>query len=153
MKLRIVTVAAALAVALVGITFLGHTASTVEASHKTVVTIRGDVTSPLLGTIHVVAHASGPAGALSGRGFDGPATGSGVSGAPGNPGACVFSLTGSVSGTSVTLTGTVIVSSNPSFVGAPVIITANASTGAITFTFAGFPFTGTGSVAIRQPPP
>ena len=155
MKLRIVAIVAALGVALIGMTFLGPTTST-EASHRTVVTVRGNVTNvtPGLGTIFVTAQASGPtSGTLTGQGHDGPPNGSGASGAPGNPGVCPFPLTGSLSGSVVTLSGTVSFSSNPAFVGAPVSITANASTGAITFNFAGFIFTGTGSVVVRQPPP
>ncbi len=118
------------------------------AADVTAVTVQGNVSLPGL-TVHLGAAASGPAGALTGAGFDAPAIGSGVSSAPGNPGFCDFPLTGSLSAGVVTLSGTVKVSSEPSLIGTPVAITADASTGSITFVFDGLTLTGTGSVSIH----
>lgn len=115
-------------------------------SPKTVVTISGDVT--LSGfTVHVGARAAGTAAALTGLGFDSPGKPPGA--VP--PGYCRFPLTGSVAGSVVTLSGAVTFSSDPSLVGTAVTITANASTGAIVFTFGGLVLTGTGSVLIAHP--
>lgn len=120
----------------------------VFAADRTAVTVQGNVSLPGL-TVHLGAAASGPAGALTGAGFDAPAIGSGVSGAPGNPGFCEFPLTGSVSAGVVTLSGAVKESSTPTLIGTPVTITANPSTGSITFVFGPFTLTGTGSVSVH----
>ncbi len=116
----------------------------VRLAQAAAVTISGDVS--LSGSvIQVVAQVRGPASSLSGQGSDTPRTPPAGS----NPGFCQFPLTGSVSGSLVTLSGTVTISSNPSFIGAPVTINADAGTGSIIFNFAGFVFTGTGRVVIR----
>ncbi len=118
------------------------------AAGQTAVTVQGNVSLPGL-TVHLGAAASGPAGALTGAGFDAPTIGSGVSGAPGNPGFCEFPLAGSVSAGVVTLSGAVKESSEPTLIGIPVTITANSSTGSITFVFGPFTLTGTGSVSVH----
>ncbi len=120
----------------------------VFAADQTAVTVQGNVSLPGL-TVHLGAAASGPAGALKGAGFDSPAMGSGASGAPGNPGVCEFPLTGSVSAGVVTLSGAVKESSEPNLIGILVKITANSSTGSITFDFGPFTLTGTGSVNVH----
>lgn len=140
MKLRAVV---ALAIALTG---MALTATPVQAAHMTVVTISGEVDFGGGAVVQVGAHARGPAGSLTGQGFD-------TSGKPGGvvpPQYCRFPLTGSVSGDVVTLLGAVTFSPDPTLIGAPVVITANAATGAITFNFAGFIATGTGSVVIAH---
>jgi hypothetical protein len=128
-------------VATISIVHLGLTANPVSASDMTVVTISGRVAG---GTLQVGAHASGTASSLTGLGFDSPI--------PGHPkGYCRISLTGFLSGSVVTLSGAVIFSTVPSFVGTPVTFIGNASTGAITFNFGGTILTGTGSVVIASP--
>lgn len=130
-------------VTIISIVFLGPAANPVLASDITVVTITGRVTNPnpAIGTARVHATASGTTGSLSGMGSD--------NGIPGNPkGTCTFPLTGTLTGSVVTLSGVVTFSNNPSFIGTNVTLTANASTGSITFNFGGFIFTGTGSVVI-----
>lgn len=116
-------------------------------SPKTVVTISGDVTLAAGFTVHVGAAASGSAVALTGQGFDTPFRGN----LTGTPGYCRFPLTGSLSGSVVTLSGAVTFSSDPTFVGVPVTITADGSTGGITFDFGPFTLTGTGSVVVAHP--
>ncbi len=122
-----------------------------EASHKVVVVISGDVTFegvPGLLPLHVGAQASGPAGSLTGQGFDLP-PGPKVFGEPGDPvGYCRIPLTGTLVGTTVTLSGVVNFAHNPGDLGVPVNFTADASTGFITFDFGGFIFEGTGRVRI-----
>ena len=128
-------------VATISIVHLGLTANPVLASDMTVVTISGRVAG---GTLQVGAHALGTASSLTGLGFDSPI--------PGHPkGYCRISLTGFLSGSVVTLSGAVIFSTVPSFVGTPVTFIGNASTGAITFNFGGTILTGTGSVVIASP--
>ncbi len=128
-------------VATISIVHLGPTATPVLASDMTVVTISGRVAG---GTLQVGAHASGTAGSLSGLGFDSPI--------PGTPkGYCRIALTGSLAGSVATLSGPVIFSTVPSFVGTPVTFIGDASTGSITFNFGGSIFTGTGSVVIASP--
>ena len=98
-------------------------------------------------TVRVGAHASGPADALAGSGFDSPFPGNPT----GTPSYCRFdTLTGSLVGNQLTLTGTVGFSTDPSLVGTPATITANVSTGAITFNFGGVVLTGTGSVVVAH---
>ncbi len=122
----------------------------VPASHaqSTVTTVRvsGLVSNPTLGiSVTVRASASGSTSSLVGAGTDSPP----FPGVSGNPGACQFPLMGSVvSGSTVTLSGAVTQSSISAFVGIPVEIDAMASTGAITFTFGPFTFTGSGTVVI-----
>jgi len=97
--------------------------------------------------VHVGAHASGPAGDLSGQGFD----------IPGKPPARLPSrspgtaaLSGELSGDTVTLEGAVDFSSDPSLEGIPAAIIANTSTGAITFVFDGSVLEGSGSVLVAH---
>lgn len=128
---------------------LALAATPVMASHETVVAISGEVVAVDGSgfTVQIGAQASGPANALSGQGFDNP----GKPGAPPTPvGYCRFPLSGSLVGSVVTLSGTVTFSTNPALVGAPVTIIADSSSGAITFDFAGFVLTGTGSVVIAH---
>jgi hypothetical protein len=129
----------------------------VPASHaqSTVTTVRisGQVSNSIAGTTTVRADATGSKSALLGAGTDGPP----FPGVSGNPGVCQFPLTGSVSRSAVTLSGTATQSSIPDFVGTHVEITASAS-GDITFTFGPIPsgllagstftFTGSGTVVI-----
>ena len=137
--------AAAVAAVLIAIASLAPSTGQAQRHSQTVV-IRGTLSAGLF----VSMQASGPSGGtLTGQGFDVPPNGSGVSGAPGNPGTCEYTQNGSVSGTTVTLSGNVFASSNPSFIGVPVTTTADASTGSITWNFGGFVFTGTGSVVIK----
>lgn len=140
MKLHTVV---ALVIALTG---MALTATPVQAAHKTVVAISGEVDFGGGAVVQIGAHARGPAGSLSGQGFDTPGKPGGV--VP--PGYCHFPLTGSVSGDNVTLSGTVTFSPDPTLIGASVEITANAATGAITFNFGGFIGAGTGSVVIAH---
>ncbi len=105
-------------------------------------------------TLHVSAQASGATASLNGHGVD-----STFHGNPGGlpPGTCTFrSLTGSLSGSTVTLAGLVSTSTNPALVGVAAIFQGDASTGDIAFTFdtggaVGGPFvlTGTGVVLIH----
>ncbi len=122
----------------------------VPASHAqstiTTVTISGLVSNPMIGPVTVRASASGSASSLVGAGTDSPPFPFIPPGA--NPGACQFPLTGSVVSGTVMLSGTVTQSSISGFVGASIVISAVHSTGSITFIFAGFTFTGTGTVAI-----
>jgi len=110
------------------------------------VTLSGVVTGPL-GSFTVRAEASGITSFLSGDGSDSPPPGPSP---PGNPSACHFTLTGSISGTTATLSGAFDQSSNPALVGLTIVITADASTGFITFTVVAFGLTdtGTGTVTI-----
>ena len=121
----------------------------VPASHAqptvTTVLISGLVSNPKFGSVTVRASASGSTFSLVGAGTDSPP----FTGVSGNPGACQFPLTGSVSGSMVTLSGSVTQSSISAFLGTSVGINAIASTGAITFTFGGIPFAGMGIVVIR----
>ncbi len=144
-------IASALVAVLAMAGLLGRTPGSVEASN-TVVSISGAVT--LTGvpgftpTLQMGAHASGPAGSLTGQGFDSPFRGNPTATTP--PGYCRFPLTGSLVGSVVTLTGTVSFSNDPTNLGVPVTIIADASTGAITFDFGSFVLTGTGSVVIAH---
>lgn len=142
-----------LAVTFVTVAFLGVAATPAQASHQAVVSISGKVTNAGLGlTLQVGAIASGPVDSLSGQGFDAPTPGKPA--VPGTPaGYCRIDLTtGSLSGDVVTLSGSVEFSNDPvnNPVGTPVSYTADASTGEITFDFAGFIFTGTGTVRIAH---
>ncbi len=122
----------------------------VPASHAqstvTTVTIHGSVSNPVIGPVTVRADASGSASSLVGAGSDNPPFPFTPPGA--NPGVCQFPLTGSILGSTVTLSGTVTQASISAFIGTPVGFSANAATGAITFTFGPFTFTGTGTVVI-----
>ncbi len=115
------------------------------AAQPTTVTLSGVVTGPA-GTFTIRAEASGSTSSLSGDGTDSPPPG-----ASGNPGVCHFTLTGSISGTVVTLSGAFDQSSIPSLIGLPIVITADASTGSLIFSVAGGAIieTGTGTVTIR----
>lgn len=115
-------------------------------STSTTVIISGVVSNSVIGTVSVRAHASGTASSLSGGGTDSPPP---APSPPGNPAVCQFPLTGSISANVVTLSGTVTQSSVRAEIGTPVTFMANASTGAITWTFDGFIFTGPGTVEIR----
>lgn len=115
-------------------------------SPKTAVTISGDVTVAGF-TVHLGAQASGTSTALTGFGFDSPGKPPGA--VP--PGYCRFPLTGSFASNVVTLSGAVTFSPDPSLLGTAVTITANASTGAITFDFGGTVLAGTGSVLVAHP--
>lgn len=150
MKLRVL---ATLLLALAATILPNSAATPAEASHRMAVHIDGDVTNAGLGlTLHVSATGSGTPSSLTGYGVDVPPTGAGVSAAPGNPGVCAIKFTsGSVTGSVATMSGTVVATSEAEFLGAPVTITANASTGAITFVFGPFTFTGTGSVRFAAP--
>lgn len=123
----------------------------VFATNEAVVTVMGNVTLPGPGgfSVHLGAVARGPADALTGTGFDAPPIGSGASSAPGNPGFCVFPLTGSVSAGVVTLSGAVRESSIKTLIGTPVSVTADTSNGSITFVFGTLTLTGTGSVTVH----
>ena len=113
---------------------------------RTTVTISGTVSSAAVGfTVSIRAHASGTTTSLSGGGTDSPPPNV----PPGNPAVCQWPLTGSVSGSVVSLTGTVTQSSVRAEIGTPITLTADASTGAITWTFGPFPLTGTGTVEIK----
>jgi hypothetical protein len=116
------------------------------ATDITTVTISGMVSNPTVGTVSVRAHASGSMASLSGGGTDSPPP---PPSPPGNPAVCQYLLTGLVSGDVVTLSGTVTQSSVSAEIGTPVTFIATASTGAITWTFGGVPFTGTGTVVVR----
>lgn len=144
---------ALLVVTLVTVAFLGLAANPAQASHKVVVSISGSVTNSEFGlTLQVGAVASGQVGSLSGQGFDAPTPGAPA--VPGTPaGYCRIDLTtGTLSGDVVSLSGSVEFSNDPiaNPVGTPVSYTADASTGEITFDFAGFIFTGTGTVRIAH---
>ena len=136
-------------VAILMVAFVMLTVRPVQASHKTVVTLSGDVTLAPGLTLHVAAHASGPAGALSGQGFDSPFRGNPF-GSPPPPGYCRFPLTGSLVGSVLALSGNVAFSNDPSLLGIPVSITANALTGSIIFDFGSDTLTGTGSVVVAH---
>ena len=117
-----------------------------NAHPSTVVTISGMVSNVSIGlSVSVRAHASGTVSSLSGGGTDSPPS---IPSPSANPAVCQFPLTGSVSGNTVTLAGTVTQSSVGAEIGTPVTFTADASTGTITWTFGGIPFTGTGTVVI-----
>jgi hypothetical protein len=124
------------------------TATPAWASPAVTVQITADVTdSAIACTLPISASVSGQSSSsLSGAGIDG----SQCIGAPSFPPAeCVWALTGSVAGSVVTLTGTVVQSSDHNGeVGTPVMLTANGSTGTVVWTFGGLTFTGTGTVAI-----
>ncbi len=75
--------------AIVPLAILGLSVGPVRASHETVVTLSGDVTLAPGLTLQVGAHASGPAHALSGQGFDSPFRGNPF-GSPPPPGYCRF---------------------------------------------------------------
>jgi hypothetical protein len=126
-------------------TLLLAPAAHAAGSTATTVNISGTVSLPGFGSVSVRAHASGTTTLLSGGGTDSPPPNI----PPGNPAVCQWPLTGSVSGSVVKLAGTVTQSSVRAEIGTAVTLTADASTGAITWTFGGFPLTGTGTVEIR----
>ncbi len=138
---------AVLAVAFLAMSFLGPTGIPVQAASPTNVHVSGAVTLPSGFTLQLTANASGTPSSLSGQGVD--STFHGNPGGP-PPGTCIFNnLTGSVSGSVVTLTGSVTSSTNNALVGTSVKIIADASTGSIVFDFGAFVLTGTGIVLIR----
>lgn len=121
-------------------------ATSAMAGPPTTVNIDGQV-SIAGSTLTLSANAAGTSASLTGRGVDSTFHGAGPP-----AGTCVFPLTGSISGSVVTLSGAVRQSSDPTLVGASVLIVADAGTGSITFTFAGvFVLTGTGTVVINNP--
>ncbi len=121
-------------------------ASSVLALPLTTVNIAGQV-SIAGSTLTLQANARGTSASLTGSGVDTTFHG----GVP-PPGTCEFPLTGSISGSVVTLSGAVSKSTDPTLVGASVLIVADAATGSITFTFGGvFVLTGTGTVQINNP--
>jgi len=132
-----------LSVSLVATAVLMTVATPATASSRTGVTIAGQVSNASLGlTLSVQAQAHGAtAASLSGQGMDNSVAG--------GKGYCTIPLTGSVAGNVATLSGAVSFSNDPANLGVPVTFTADASTGAITFNFGGFIFTGSGSVNIR----
>ncbi len=113
----------------------------------TTVNISGQVTLAPGLTLTVEGHAQGTASSLVGKGVDSTFHGNPL-GFP--PGTCNFPLTGSISGSVITLSGAVTHSTDPSFVGTPVTLIGDASTGAITFIFGPFTLTGTGNVVINN---
>jgi hypothetical protein len=128
---------------------IGGTPAFSHAANPVVVTISGELVSPVTGNrLQVRAQVDGPAAALTGMGSD-----AGKSEAA--PFYCRFSLTGTLVGNVVTLAGTVTFST-ADVVGVPVTITAtdvnapNPSNDPITFTFGPFVFVGTGSVVIAH---
>ncbi len=142
-------------VATILIVHLGPTSNPALASDMTAVTIHGRLSGPG-GTINVDAEASGTGTPVL---FAGSGTDSPVNGPPKiSKGYCRFPLSGSLSGSVVTLSGVVTFSNVRSVVGTPIMFRANASTGSITFIFGPslgtggetFTFTGTGSVVIAS---
>jgi hypothetical protein len=121
-------------------------ATSAWASPVTTVSISGQVS---IGgsTLTLHASASGTSASLTGHGVD-----TTFHGGPPPPGTCEFPLTGSISGSVVTLSGAVSKATDPTLVGASVLIVADGATGSITFTFGGtFVLTGTGTVQINNP--
>ena len=119
------------------------------ASPPTTVNVSGQVSLAPGLTLTVEAHAKGSSSSLTGAGVDSTFHGNPL---PGPPGTCNFdNLAGSISGTTITLSGSVTHSTDPSLVGTPVTVIADASTGAITFIFGPFTLTGTGTVIINNP--
>lgn len=117
-------------------------------STNVVVTISGAVTNSTFGQVSLRAHASGTMSSLSGAGTDSPPPNT----SRGNPAVCQFPLSGKfVTSNVVTLTGLVTQSSLSSEIGTSIMLTVNASNGAITWNFGGFPFTGFGTVDVRTP--
>lgn len=128
----------------------GATARGIRAGSEVLVTINGVVSLGPGFTLEVGAAASGPAGSLTGQGFDSPFRGN-PAGSPPPPGYCRFdNLAGSLSGGIVTLNGSVTFSNDPSLVGTPVSLVGNTNTGAITFVFGPFTLNGTGSVRVAN---
>lgn len=103
--------------------------------------IHGTVTHPTLGAVEISIDAAGRRDDLSGAGWDDDP-------APGVAGACYFTQAGSRDGDTITLMGRVLFSNTSGFLNAPVTTTADRKSGAITFDFAGFIFTGTGVVTV-----
>lgn len=132
-----------LAIGLVATAIFTTVATSATASSGTGVSIAGKVSNASLGlTLSVQAQAHGAtAASLSGQGMDNSVAG--------GKGYCTIPLTGSVTGNVATLSGTVSFSNDPANLGVPVTFTADASTGAITFDFGGFIFTGNGSVNVH----
>ncbi len=120
---------------------LSGTAATAAPGQAEADHIHGTVAHPTLGTIEVSITVDGPRADLSGAGWDDDP-------APGVAGACYFTQAGSRDGDVVQLHGRVLFSNTAGFLDAPVTTTANRKTGSITFNFAGFVFTGTGTVTV-----
>jgi hypothetical protein len=114
-------------------------------SSSTTVTISGMVKDRSGVLVSVRAHATGTTSSLSGGGTDSPPPNS----PPGNPAVCQFPLTGSMSGSVVTLNGVVTQSSVRMEIGTTITLTADASTGEIKWNFGDDRFTGTGTVEVR----
>jgi hypothetical protein len=133
--------------AVVAATVLAAAPSAGASSHVSV-NITGQVhgAGPFSGfLLHVQAHADGDSlASLSGQGTDNFVD-------HGNRfGLCIAPLTGFVSGSTVTLSGTTTFANLPADIGVPVTFIADASTGAITWIFDGLTFTGTGIVDIHD---
>lgn len=111
-----------------------------------VVNIHGTVFNPdpTLGEVKISITVEGPRDDLSGDAWDFvPAAADPASGA------CYYTQEGSANSETVELSGIVLFSGTPGFLNAPVTTVANFKTGEITWTFAGFVFTGTGTVVQR----
>lgn len=107
-----------------------------------VVNIHGTVVGPA-GEVKISITVEGPRDDLSGDAWDF------APGADPASGACYYTQEGSADSESVELSGIVLFSNTPAFLNAPVTTVANFKTGEITWTFAGFVFTGTGTVVQR----
>lgn len=118
---------------------------TAYAQSVTTVNVAGQVSVSGL-TVTVQAHAQGSPSSISGSGADTPVHANAFP----PPGECTFPLTGSISGSQVTLSGQVTQTSDPALLNLHVKITADASTGAITFIIGPFTLTGTGTVVIEN---
>ncbi len=119
-----------------------------SATTMTAVTIAGQVSGTVgtaAVTVSVEAFATGNPSSLAGGGMDSNPHG-GALGLP--PDTCTFPLTGSISGTMITLSGTVTQSTNPTLVGTPVTLMGDAQAGSITFVFDGLTLKGIGTVVI-----
>lgn len=103
--------------------------------------IHGTVTHPTLGAVEISIDAAGRRDDLSGAGWDDDP-------AHGVVGACYFTQAGSRDRDTITLMGRVLFSNTSGFLDAPVTTTADRKSGAITFDFASFIFTGIGVVTV-----
>jgi hypothetical protein len=138
-------------VLLAGMSFLSLAApgqaETVVISGR--VTLPAGVLTPEAIPAEVHALVSGLPAALTGDGFDSGTGASALGPAPkGGAALCRFPLAGARTGNVITVSGTVVFSPNPAFIGTPVTITANAATESIIFVFGPLTLTGTGQVVI-----